>query len=146
MDGFEKLERKFRKFDLDKILSRVWRNPRVQKFIIDLNTKKQLFEKGEDSEGGSLGDYSAFTIQIKVSKGQRVDHITLRDTGAFYETFKVFVFSKGFKIEAKGQKEDSNLFDDFGENIVGISEESLFKLCEFIRPFYTAEKAKAGVS
>ena len=55
MNDFEGLLSKIRKFNVDSILREVWRNPRVQNFIIDLNTEgkptSQLFEKGEDSLG-----------------------------------------------------------------------------------------------
>jgi len=144
MNGFEKLNQKFRKFDVDRILREVWKNSKVQQKIIELNTKDQLFEKGEDSLGVSLGNYSPFTIQIKVSKGQRIDHITLNDTGEFYNSFKILPKIKGFDIEANGDKGGGdNLFDDFGQDIVGLNEENLLILCAFIRPFFIAEAKKA---
>jgi hypothetical protein len=146
MDSFERLQEKFRKLDVNRILREVWRNPIVQQKITELNTKNQLFEKGEDSKGETLGIYTPFTIQIKVEKGQRIDHITLLDTGEFYESFKVVPLLRGFRIEANPDKGGGdNLFDDFGENIVGLSEESLLILCTFIQPFFT-EAAKKALS
>jgi len=66
MNDFERLLSSIRKFNVDEILREVWRNPRVQNFIIELNTEgkptSQLFEKGEDSLGVSLGEYSLSTI------------------------------------------------------------------------------------
>ena len=100
-------------------------------YIIELNTEgektSQLFELGVDSQGNRLGDYSGFTKNIKASKGQRIDHITLKDTGEFYKSFKVTPNKKGFRITANPNKDDSNLFDDFGVDIVGYKE-NVFKL------------------
>ena len=151
MNDFEGLLSKIRKFNVDSILREVWRNPRVQNFIIDLNTEgkptSQLFEKGEDSLGVSLGDYSPFTKAIKAEKGQRLDHITLKDTGDFYETFDVIPFLKGFRLEANGDKGGGdNLLDPppdgFGKDIVGLNEENIIILGEFIRPFFIAVAKK----
>lgn len=142
MNDFDVLLKKVRKFDVDKILREVWRNPRVENFIVDLITQKQLFEKGEDGKGVSLGEYTPFSIQLKIEKGQRIDHITLQDKGDFYESVRVFALSKGFRVEADGDKGDDNLFDDFGEDIILVSEESLIILSTFIQPFFEMEANK----
>lgn len=145
MNDFDVLLKKVKRFDVDKVLREVWRNPRVQNFIIELNTEgqstSQLFAKGEDIFGVSLGDYSPFTIQLKVEKGQRTDHITLKDTGDFYETFTVFPLLKGFRLEAKGDKPDGeSVFDNFEESrVVGLSENNLIILSVFIQPFFEME-------
>lgn len=147
MNDFERLLSSIERFNVNEILREVWRNPRVQNFIIELNTEgkptSQLFEKGEDSLGVSLGEYSLSTIlgtsqfEGKLSKGQRVDHITLKDLGDFYETFVVIPLLTGFRLEADGDKGGGdNLFDDFGKDIVGLNEENLLILSEFIRPFF----------
>lgn len=152
MDDFKRLELQIKRFNVDSILRVVWSNPRVKEFIIELNTEgqptSQLFEKGEDSLGDSLGEYAPSTIEGtasfegKISKGQRFDHITLKDTGDFYDTWVVIPFLKGFRMKANPVKEDSNLFDDFGEDIVGLNEENLLILCAFIKPFFIAEAKK----
>lgn len=148
MDDFKRLELQIRKFNVNSILRVVWSNPRIQNLIIDLNTEgkptSQLFEKGEDSKGVSLGVYSPFTQAIKVEKGQRIDHITLKDTGDFYETWVVIPFLQGFRMKANPIKEDSNLFDDFGEDIVGLNEENLLILItsEVFRSIFIAEAKK----
>jgi hypothetical protein len=107
--------------------------------IIDLNTRKQLFDKGIDSTGRLLsdigGDYSANTIEGtnqyegKKQKGLPYDHITLYDTGDFYKSFKVFLDSNGMlTISADTIKDTTNLINDWGENILGLTEESLIVL------------------
>lgn len=153
MSEFDRFFQKVQLFDVHKILREVWRKPAVQKFIVELNTEgqptSQLFEKGEDAKGKSLPPYKQTTIegtssfQGKKQKGQRFDHMTLKDTGAFYDSFFVRPFLKGFRIEADGVKEDgSDLFSRYGEDIAGLNEENKVILCEFIRPFFIAEAEK----
>lgn len=146
MSGFEKLLIKVNKYDVDKILFEVWSDIKVQLFIEQLNTEgqptSQLMNQGVDSKGVSLGKYSPFTVQIKLNKGQRIDHITLKDTGEFYESFDIRPFLKGFIINAQGQKDDDNLFEIYGEEILGLTNENIKILSEFIAPFYTAATKK----
>jgi len=117
--------------DQDAIISNILRDAEFQRFIIDLNTEEQLFEKGIDSLGASLGDYAATTIEGtssfegKKDKGQRFDHITLKDTGEFYKSFAIKVQNGGFLITADPNKDDTNLFDDFGKEVVGLTDENL---------------------
>ena len=104
----------------------------LQNNIIKLNTIDQLFNEGVDSLGDSLGEYSPFTVELKKIKGQPTDRITLKDTGDFYRTFKVEVKDDSFFINANPIKDDSNLFDDFGSEIVGLTEENQIKVSKTI--------------
>ena len=124
LDRVKRFLDKVMALDEDKILTVILSDKELQKLIIDLNTEEQLYHFGIDSLGRSLGSYSPFTEQIKRAKGQRVDHITLKDTGEFYRSFKVTVTKTAVVITADPNKEDSNLFDDFGVEIVGLTEES----------------------
>ena len=80
--------------------------------------------------GRGLGEYSDFTKQIKstiagaLGRDTRIDHITLRDTGAFHESIKVKLTSEGVEITSQPQKEDTNLIDEFGEEILFLNEEN----------------------
>jgi len=107
------------------VLKEALKDLNLRDFIIELN-QDQLFEKGQTSTGRSLGEYSAFTIKLKQEKGQRIDHVTLKDTGEFYETFHIVVAQDGsyFEIIGDGDKDDKNLFDVYGEDVVGLDEES----------------------
>ena len=104
----------------------------LQNNIIKLNTIDQLFNEGVDSLGYSLGEYSPFTVELKKIKGHPTDRITLKDTGDFYRTFKVEVKDDSFFINANPIKDDSNLFDDFGSEIVGLTEENQIKVSKTI--------------
>lgn len=105
----------------------------AQDEIIRLNTQDQLYDEGIDSNENDLGDYTPFTKQEKSSKGQRTDHITLRDTGAFYKSFRVIVKRDSFEIIA----DDVSIYDEpltevFGIDILGLTEDNLSWLGHFI--------------
>jgi hypothetical protein len=72
----------------------------VQDEIIRINTEDQLEEEGIDSLGRKLGDYAPSTIAYKRRKGQRYDHVTLKDTGDFYNSFNVKVNVNEIIIDA----------------------------------------------
>jgi len=99
--------------------------------IEDNITEDQLHDKGEDGLGRSLGQYSDFTKQFKntiaaqLGRDNRSDHITLKDTGEFYESIKVTLSSRGVEISSRPQKDDTNLIDEFGEEILFLNEENL---------------------
>lgn len=103
-------------------------------YIIYLNTQKQLFEKGVNSEGVNLesigGIYSFETVKIKNEKGQPTDRVTLKDTGDFYESFRVFFNASGLVISADTLKDTDDLIKRWGQEILGLNNESLILLRE----------------
>lgn len=121
--------------DINRIVIGILSIKSVQDFIIKLNTQSQLFEKGEDSLGVKLedigGGYSIFTIEEKKKKGQPTDRVTLFDEGDFYDSFSVKLGPDLFEIEADTIKEGDDLQDRWGDDILGLSDESkdvLFKI------------------
>lgn len=139
--SLENLVNRLESLDLDRVANAALQGQ--EDFIINLNTQDQLFEKGINSDGISLeeigGEYSPVTVQIKTEKGQPVDRITLKDTGEFYDTWVVRLGSKEFEIAANPLKDETNLFDEWGEEIVGLTDESLDKLINEILPKIQAE-------
>lgn len=104
----------------------------TQDFIVEMN-KHQLFEEGRFSDNKDTPDYSPITVVYKIMRGDRYDHMTFKDTGEFYESFHVIVDRSGFEIMANGQVSgDTNLFEVYGENILGLTADSLEKLKELI--------------
>lgn len=94
--------------------------------IIQLNTEDQLEEQGIDSLGRSLGEYSPYTIAIKRMKGDRYDHVTLKDTGAFYNSWVVWVDRDAINIDADDVAfYDRPLFEIWGEDVLGLTDENL---------------------
>jgi hypothetical protein len=111
----------------------IFSRDQIKEEIIYLNTQEQLFNKGIDSEGVRLDaargfGYANVTKQIKARKGQPTDRITLKDTGEFYQSFKVDVREGVITINADAQKDDTNLFDEWGVDILGLTEESIKRL------------------
>lgn len=98
--------------------------------IIYLNTEAQLYDRGVNSDGIRLdsigGSYASSTIAIKESKGQPTDRVTLRDSGDFYNSWIVFLNDDyDLEINADPIKETGNLFNRWGKEIVGLTDENL---------------------
>jgi len=127
--------------DVDSIALEISRQGKFQDLVIELNTEKQLYDKGEDSQGIRLegknivkgGEYSTTTVKIKRVKGQPTNRVTLFDTGEFYASFVVKPYRGGFTIDADAEKEDNNLFDEFGEDVVGLNQENLQTIINFFK-------------
>lgn len=120
--------------NVNKIINSLIEKPEFKELIIELNTIEQLYEKGVDSLGVKLGEYSPTTIEGTASfagraeRGLRFDHITLFDTGDFYKSWKVIIRNDNdafFFIDADPIKEDTNLFIEWGVDVLGLTEESM---------------------
>ena len=134
MEVFYKLIKNINKLNINKLLNELLRTNDVQNFIIDLNTRKQLFNKGIDSNDETLGEYAPYTIQLKIEDNLPINRITLYQTGDFYRSFKIKVKKDYFEIDANPEKGDNNLFDDFGIDILGLNEDSKEKLINYLLP------------
>jgi hypothetical protein len=119
---------------IDEIAYKVATRQDFQQEVIRINTQLQLYDKGQDSEGTLLsaigGSYSPVTIEIKRAKGQPFDRVTLKDTGDFYKSFRVIPFKGGFEITADPIKDNTNLFKEWGEDIIGIQDENKHLLAQ----------------
>jgi hypothetical protein len=101
--------------------------------MIELNTDLQLYEFGIDSNGNPITSdlsgnsfYSDFTVQIKRTKNQRFDHITLKDTGRFYDSFTVDVTVNDIIFDAEdSQFYDVPLFEVYGIDVLGLTDENM---------------------
>ena len=116
----------------DEILEEITNQSDTQEFLIKV-LQDQLFETGADGNGDSLGKYSFLTVQIKKTKGQPTDRITLVDTGDFYESYFIDAFKGGFIIDANGEKDDTNLFEKYGDDILKPDEETLEEISDFYK-------------
>jgi len=140
------------RLNLDAIALEITKNNLLKTLIIKLNTEgtptSQLYNLGEDSFGKKLsgktiaigGEYTPFTKQLKQEKGQPTDRITLKDTGDFYMSFDVIPYRGGFNIVADGFKQgeaggagNTDLFEEFGNDILGLNQQNLQIVIEFYR-------------
>ncbi len=90
--------------------------------IEELNRGQMFIGKRADGTE-ILPTYSDVTIFLKDQKGQPSDRVTLRDTGAFWNSIKVDVNSDSYTVGATDSK-TSKLVKKYGEKIFGLSKES----------------------
>lgn len=130
--------------DAKKIAINVIFKDEIRVFILDLNRIDQLFKTGEDIYGNFLGSYSFRTEILTKGKKKAGDHYTLFDTGEFYKSFDVAVYSdESFTVEAETIKEDgTDLAKKFGKGILGLNAASKDKLITKILPFILIEIRK----
>ena len=123
---------------------KVMNDTAFQKWILDLIRIDQLFEQGIDSDNDVIGFYSYFTQLMNPEKQEGTPY-TLKDSGAFYESFIITIFNDSFEVDADPIKidsmtgEETNLFFKYGENIIGITQENLQKLQSQIADRYRSE-------
>ena len=116
----------------------------VQKFIVVLNTDQMRFEY-INSEGEQLssigGEYSDFTVE-EGSKSSKFN-VDLYDEGDFHESFRVEnINGKGFEINSDHVKNGTDLLEQWGLEIEGLTFESLDKAVNFILGFYQRKLLK----
>jgi len=94
--------------------------------ILNLNRDSQLYNKGIDSDGQRIfPTYSPFTRLIKRSEGKIFNHVTLFDTGDFYNGFRIKFngYGKPFNIYSTDSK-SSELQENYGTNIFGLTDQN----------------------
>lgn len=129
-----------------KELQRIAKEREILDYIVLLNTDEQLYQ-GVDSQGTPLkeigGDYAPFTKSKKQREGQPTNRITLFDEGDFYNSFKATAAKKGISIDADYTKPGTDLRDRWGNELAGLTDESLEDLRkEFLPPLRELFKPK----
>lgn len=109
--------------------------PTNKREILDLIREDQLRSKGIDGTGDIIGTYSLTTSFINPDKAFNTPY-TLFDTGKFYKSMFIRVMSDQFTVNADGQKDDDNLFDKYGDEIIQFTDENLDKIKAIIRKSY----------
>ena len=124
---FEGIIKKLKSVDLEKISLNEFSNVKEEAF--DLNTEDQLFSKGVDSNGNSLGAYAPLSVKLRGEAGLPTDRITLKITGDFYDGWEAN-FSK-FPVEftSRDEKTGEILFQ-FGNEIFGLTKDNIKNLLD----------------
>jgi hypothetical protein len=99
----------------------------IQNEILDWIREDQLMDKGVNASNEVIGLYSAFTESLDSSKVAGTPY-TLNDTGEFYRSMFIMILPNAIEIDADPIKVNDNLFDKYGNNIIGLTPESLMKL------------------
>ena len=103
--------------------------------------QKEQFDSGERSDFSVIEpEYTPITKAIKSRKGQPIDRVTLKDTGAFYKSIVADVLSDEIQIYATDKK-TQKLVDkyDEGDKLFGLNNESLQSLANNTLIPYIAE-------
>lgn len=99
----------------------------IKELIIFLNTDEQFGKAHVDSLGrnlfNSLTDRTTYSLFDEKGRGGKP--YTLNDTGEFWDSFKVIVGQGKITITADPIKDSDNLFDIYGKDIVGLTDENL---------------------
>lgn len=156
MSVFADKSKQIKAIDVNRILRVILKESNTTKFVLDLNRKDQLFIEGIQSDGSFLessntteGVYSHATIELTqeergsisftyagVTKDKKAgERYMLYDTGEWYRSFKLVINNKDFEIKANTNIGDgnTNVFQEYGENVVGLTEKSICKLTDYIR-------------
>jgi len=104
-------------FDLQAELDKVIEASEAE--IVDANT--EMLYSGIDSEGKSLGEYAATTVEYKKKKGHPYDRITLKDEGDYYSNKKLVKKSSKYTVISSDYKNEK-LETDFRIGIDGVDE------------------------
>lgn len=120
----------------ERIFKLVLDNRFIKELITHLNTDEQLGKQRVDSLGAHLGVYSPVTEVISEGRKKAGEFIDLNDTGAFWDSWEVSVNAGFIKINANPFKEDTNLFDEYGIDILGLTKEHKQILINEARKLY----------
>lgn len=95
-------------------------NPETKQFVIRLNQNRlELF--GTNIDNKVIGYYSPKTEIMSGGEKQAGKPYNLKDTGYFYNSFKIDVFSNYIVIDADGLKDNVD-WSDPSEKVLGLAE------------------------
>lgn len=95
-----------------------------EEFIVGLN--KKALSEGFKADGSPTGQYSTFTIFSKRLKGQPFSHVTLKDTGDFYDSLFIKLLDDGFEIRSSSQNsEKTGSIRENYPNALGLNQKGL---------------------
>lgn len=129
---------KWLKIDPISIIRQILSDRAIINWIEEANRKQLL--TGKNSFDVKLSDigggYSNLTLQLNPNK-QR-DVVNLLDTSEFYASITATVDTSLLQIDADPIKtddngKDTNLYDRWGEDIIGLNEENLQELIETLK-------------
>ncbi len=137
---------KFRAIRTQDIWQKVFLDKTLSRMILEMIQQDQLFKQGIDEDGDIIGTYSEWTEMLNPDKVAGTPY-TLFDTGAFYESMKIVVLNDAFVVEAQPIKIDENgektdLFENYGEGIIGLTDENKEKLAIAIKARFIIEVNK----
>lgn len=111
----------------------------IEHYVLYLIQKEQLVDLGINDAGKIIGRYSELTQQLNPLKKQGSTY-TLLDTGEFFKSMVVKVLRDSFIVDGDGDKTNfigtTNLFQLYGDGIVGLTEYNKERLMEMLKENY----------
>jgi len=110
----------------------------VRRMILHWIQNDQLRKEGIDEDGDVIGWYSQLTEILSGGRKKFMDHYTLEDTGEFFRLMFVIVLNDSLVIDSDGADKENgdNLFDKYGQGIIGLTDENMDKLVAVLRVKY----------
>lgn len=93
---------------------------------------EQLDKKGVNELDQLIGLYSRRTEEIDPRKKAGTPY-TLNDTSAFINSIAVQVGNDFFTVNGNGQKGNTNLFERYGDGIIGLTPDNLAIVKEMLK-------------
>lgn len=119
---FESVINKLKSIDLSKIALKELEKVKEEAF--DLNTEDQLFARGIDSKGNSLGPYAPLSVRLRSEAGLPTDRITLKVTGSFHDKWEGDFSKWPVKFTSSDEKTGELQFM-FGNDIFGLTQPNI---------------------
>jgi len=139
MSEFKKYVDRLKKLDLNQFFEIEHKKTNIQKFILDSN-RNRLRVKGTDVEGKEIRTYAATagnvysnaTIDIKRSKGQPTNRVTLYDTGKWQGSFAMKINKTFAEIQSnKSRLADIEKNVDM-TNVLGLTQDQNITLSNML--------------
>ena len=116
----------------------------VRRMILFMIQNDQLRKEGIDEDGDVIGWYSQLTEILSGGKKKFNTHYTLDDTGEFFRQMFVTVLNDSMIIDSDGADKSNgdNLFNKYGQGIIGLTDENMDKLVAILRIKYIQKTRK----
>ena len=140
-------KKRIEKLNLNNLFKKIFNLREVKDFVIERN-QEQLYNRGIDATGkkiktyfaNSPNVYSHTTISYKRAKGQSDTIVTLKDTGAFYDTFKLNSQPEYAEITANFEVHGESIAENLDiTNVLGLTDENKKILIDYIKPLFLKE-------
>jgi len=149
-EAIRKITKKLIRIDANKLINSLLETNQFQSIILNLNRVDQLFLDGIQSDGNPLtsnnstpGVYSnltqflndGVTFSFAGESKQKIEGepYFLFSDGDFYSTFVIRLGNDYFEIDADPIRDDTNIFEEFGREILGLTDENTQLLIDFMR-------------
>lgn len=138
--------KKVQSITFEDVWQEVFKDEQFKEEILDWIRWEQLYDQGVNENDQIIGYYSEYTQYLNKDKIANTPY-TLYDTGDFYNSFIITVLSDSIEINADPIKSEAteygfdvvDLFQEYGEGIIGLTDQSKEKLAEELITRFKAE-------